>query len=173
MLNFAGIKQTTMKPLITLLVVFIAATLTARFRTGSWGLPFSGNLAMCCMLWLTAIGHFLFTKGMAMMLPPFIPFKEAVVYITAVMEVLFGIALLVPAFRSTTGYLLIIFFVLILPANIYEAVIHLNMEKGTYDGPGLVYLWFRIPLQIFFIAWVYYFAIRLKAVAHASVVSAI
>jgi uncharacterized membrane protein len=160
-----------MEPLITLFVVFIASILIARYRTGAWALPFSGNLAMCCTLWLTAIGHFLFTKGMAMMLPPLIPFREAVVYITAVMEVLFGIALLVPSFRKTTGYLLIAFFVLVLPANIYQAVIRLNMEKGTYDGPGLVYLWFRIPLQAFFIAWVYYFSIRLKAKENVSTVS--
>ena len=30
-------------------------------------------------------------------------------------------------------------------------------QNGTYTGNGINYLWFRIPLQIFFILWVYYF----------------
>jgi uncharacterized membrane protein len=149
-----------METLAVLIPVFIVSLLISRWRTGQWRLIFSANLAMCMMLFLTAMGHVLFTKGMAMMIPPFIPYKTALVYITGVMEVLMGLALLVPSQRRYAGYALIGFFILILPANIYQSVIYLNMEKGTYDGPGPVYLWFRIPLQLFFIAWVYYSAVR-------------
>jgi hypothetical protein len=35
-----------------------------------------------------------------------------------------------------------------------------NYEKGTYAGPDLMHLWFRVPLQLFFIAWVYWFSLR-------------
>jgi uncharacterized membrane protein len=157
-----------MEPLIVLITVFALGTLISRFRTGHWGLPFNGNLAMCCMLFLTAAGHFMFTKGMAMMIPPFIPFRTELVYITAFMEVLLGLALLSLKWRRRAGYVLIVFFVLILPANIYEAVIKLNMEKGTFDGAGLPYLWFRIPLQALFIGWVYYFSIRSKPAGHVT-----
>lgn len=30
---------------------------------------------------------------------------------------------------------------------------------GTPDGPGARYLWFRVPLQGLFIAWVYFSAV--------------
>jgi uncharacterized membrane protein len=158
--NIAGAKTTTMETLAVLIPGFIVSMLISRWLTGEWRLTFSGNLAMCLMLFLTAMGHVLFTKGMAMMIPPFIPFKTALVYITGVMEVLMGIALLFPALRQRTGYALIVFFILLLPANIYQSVIYLNMETGTFDGPGPVYLWFRVPLQLFFIAWVYYWSVR-------------
>jgi uncharacterized membrane protein len=50
--------------------------------------------------------------------------------------------------------------VLILPANIQAAIKRIDYQKGTTDGPGVNYLWFRVPLQILFITWVYLFAIR-------------
>lgn len=154
-----------MKPLIVLLGVFTLTSLIARFSTGSWHLSFGGNLAMCLMLFLTAIGHFKFSQGMALMLPPFVPYRTSLVFITGVLEIIFGLALLSPALRPYAGYVLIVFFILILPSNIYAAIKHLNMEKATYDGPGLSYLWFRIPLQAFFIGWIYYFSIYLKTTA--------
>lgn len=148
-----------MKPLIILIAVFVLFTGISVLTTGHWNETVGGNLAMFSLLCFTALGHFLFTSGMALMIPPFIPFKTGLVYITGVVEVLLGILLLVPSLRSLAGYGLIVFFVLLTPANIYAAVKRLDIEKGTYTGPGLAYLWFRIPLQLFFIGWVYYFSI--------------
>ena len=37
---------------------------------------------------------------------------------------------------------------------------HVNYETGASDGNGMKYLWFRIPLQVFFILWVYWSALR-------------
>ncbi|WP_298733888.1 hypothetical protein [uncultured Chitinophaga sp.] len=149
-----------METLAVLIPGFVISALICRWTTGEWRLTFSANLAMCLMLFLTATGHVLFTKGMAMMVPPFIPFKTAIVYITGVMEVLMGLALLVPALRRHTGYAVIVFFILLLPANIYGAVVQLNMQQGSYDGPGPEYLWFRVPLQVLFIGWVWYWSVR-------------
>ena len=114
---------------------------------------------MSIMLFFTAIGHFAFNKGMAMMLPPFIPFKRETVYVTGLIEILAGIGLLITPYRHMTAVLLIIFFILILPANIYAAIHKVDHEKANYLGKDLKYLWFRIPLQIFFIEWVWYFGI--------------
>jgi len=147
-----------MKPLVILLTVFTISTLLVRPITGSWDIIFPGNIAMCAMLCFTALGHFMFPKGMAMMIPPIIPYRTAWVYITGVAEIAFGIALLFAASRTYAGYALIIFFLAILPANIYAALHHIDLEKGTTTGPGPSYLWFRIPLQIFFLVWVAYFS---------------
>ncbi|QJB33832.1 hypothetical protein HF324_21835 [Chitinophaga oryzae] len=148
-----------MKPIIILITVFTLALLVSRPVTGDWQLIFAGNLSMCCMLCFTALGHFLFPKGMVMMIPPFVPFKKALVYVTGVAEIVMGILLLVPSLREMTGWVIIIFFLLILPANIYAAIKHVDLEKATYNGPGPGYLWFRVPEQLLFIAWIYFFSI--------------
>lgn len=107
---------------------------------------------MAALLLFTSIGHFMFTKGMAMMLPDFLPFKTGVVYLTGIIEIVAAIGLLIPRFSVLTAWLLILFFILILPSNIKTAIEHIDMYKATYDGDGLSYLWFRIPLQMLFIA---------------------
>ena len=148
-----------MKPLIVLIVVFLLALLfTIVERDVDYF--FSGRLAMAVMLLFTSIGHFKFTEGMSMMMPPFIPSRKLLVYITGFIEIAAAIALLIPSSAKPAGWFLIAFFVVLLPANIYAAIKRVNYEKGTYDGPGPLYLWFRIPLQLFLIGWVYYFVIR-------------
>lgn len=112
------------------------------------------------MLMFTALGHVLYTEGMAMMIPAQIPYKKELVYFTGLVEVLGAIGLLFPQYRTLTAWLLILFFLLMVPANIKAAVEGLNYQTGTFDGPGLRYLWFRVPLQALFIGWVYLSAIR-------------
>lgn len=149
-----------MKPLIVLLSVFAVSLLTTKFVRGNFELALSGRIAMSAMLVFTAVAHFSFTKGMAMMLPDFIPFKTETVYLTGIIEIAAAIGLFIPNFRIVTAWLLIAFFILILPANIYAAIKHIDYQKGTFGGNGLTYLWFRVPLQILFIIWVYLSSIK-------------
>ena len=81
------------------------------------------------------------------------------VYFTGILELAAAPGLIIPQTRHIAAILLIIFFILLLPANIIAAKQKINIEKASYGGPGLSYLWFRIPLQLFFIVWVLYFAI--------------
>jgi len=149
-----------MKPFILLLTVFALAAVVSLVSTGSWHLMFDGNLSMCIMLFFTAFAHFKFTKGMTMMLPGFIPFGTPLVYFTGIAEIALGLALLFPSLRHATGIVLVVLFILMLPANIYAASRHINYETATYDGKGLGYLWIRIPMQVLFILWVLYFSIK-------------
>lgn len=149
-----------MKPLIVLLIVFIVSLVVTRIAYGHFEFAISGRIAMSAMLLFTAIGHFAFTKGMAQMLPAFVPFKTAIIYLTGIIEIGAAIGLLFPISSVATAWLLIVFFILILPANIYAAIHHIDYQKGTFDGNGLTYLWFRIPLQIVFVVWTYLSAIK-------------
>ncbi len=148
-------KRFAMKPFFVLIISFAVSFLTIRLITGTPDPFLAGNIAMSVMLLFTAIGHFAFVKGMEMMMPPFIPFKAAMVYITGILEVMAAVGLLIPSLQLLTSYLLILFFILILPVNLYAAAKRVDYQKGTYEGPGLSYLWFRIPFQLFLIAWVY------------------
>jgi len=148
-----------MKPLIVLIIAFLLSVCSLRIAFNDWDYLLSGNIAMCVMLCFTALGHFKFASGMAMMLPQFIPFKKGLVFITGITEIILGIALLYEPYRYIAGILLVVLFILILPANINAAFKHVDFEKATYSGKGRAYLWFRVPLQIFLVVWVLYFAI--------------
>jgi len=145
-----------MKPLFVLLGAFVVTFLILRGVNGWWDYRLSARIAMAVMLLFTAIAHFVFTKGMEMMLPDFVPFKRGMVYFTGIAEVAGAIGLLINTWWAEAALLLILLFMLMLPANIHAALHHVNYEKGTLDGKGPAYLWFRVPLQAFFIAWIYF-----------------
>lgn len=149
-----------MKPLFVLLLSFTISIVLIKIINKEYNFNLSARIAMTIMLVFTAVGHFVFTKGMSMMIPKIIPFKEFFVYLTGVFEILLAIGLVIPKLKTISGWTLIFMLLLILPANIYAAINNVNYLKGTFDGNGLVYLWFRIPLQILFIIWIYISAIR-------------
>jgi len=149
-----------MKPLFVLIISFVLSVLILKIFTKELDFQLAGRIAMCCMLLFTAIGHFAFMEGMTAMIPSFIPFKKEVVLITGIMEALFALVILLPKYQKQTGWLLIVFLILILPANIKAALEEINYQTGQMDGPGVNYLWFRIPLQVLFVLWVYFASIR-------------
>jgi uncharacterized membrane protein len=148
-----------MKPLILLSGSFFVSLIILKFLFHVSDYSVSGRIAMSIMLAFTSIGHFLFTEGMSQMIPNFIPYKKIVVYFTGIVEASAAVGLLIPPLVRITAILLIIFFILILPANINAAIKHINYEKATNEGYGVKYLWLRIPLQILFIAWIYIFCL--------------
>jgi uncharacterized membrane protein len=154
-------EKEKMKPLIVLLSVFAISLVATKIFRGNYEFALSGRIAMSAMLIFTAVAHFTFTKGMAMMLPDFIPYKIEIIYLTGIIEIAAAIGLFIPGFRVVTGWLLIAFFVMILPANIYAAIKQVDIEKGTFDGNGLSYLWLRIPMQVLFIVWTYFSTIKI------------
>jgi uncharacterized membrane protein len=148
------------KPLIVLLTSFAIALIATKLTIGKFDIALSARVAMALMLVFTAIAHFAFTKGMVMMIPDFIPFKKGMVYFTGFIEMAAAAGLLIPNFQVLTGWLLILFFIMLLPANINAAIRHIDYQKGTFEGTGVNYLWFRVPLQILFILWTYFAAIK-------------
>ncbi|GFD82909.1 DoxX family protein [Tenacibaculum mesophilum] len=149
-----------MKPLFILLLTFIVSIGIQRLISKNINYLLSARIAMCTMLLFTALGHFLFTDGMSKMIPNFIPLKPTLVLATGILEIILAIGLLLPVYQKTTAWILIFFLLLMLPANIKASLENLNYQTGTYNGKGLSYLWFRIPLQLFFIAWVYFSTLK-------------
>lgn len=148
-----------MKPFFILITVFVLYLFITRFNHGEYHHFISGRVAMSVMLLFTAIGHFKYVNGMEMMVPDLMPFKKVMVYFTGLLEIAFAIGLLYSPTLKLTGWILIAFLILVMPANIKAAKAHIDYQKATLNGPGPKYLWFRIPLQLFFIAWVWFFAL--------------
>ena len=159
-LNSERRKFEPMKPLFVLLIVYIALLAFGSHTSFDKGNIFAGNTAMSVMLLFTAIGHFKFKTAMAAMIPLFVPKKVELIIITGILEIIFATGLSIESTRYYTGIALIIFLIAILPANIYAAKHKINYENLYKPGPGIKYLWFRIPFQFLLIAWVWYFSIR-------------
>ncbi len=149
-----------MKPLIVLIITFLLSLLATWLFKKNLDYTLAGNIAMCVMLLLTASGHFMFSDGMTMMLPDFIPYKKEIVLLTGILEIGAALALLIPSLRYPISILLIVFFTCLLPANIQAALKNIDYQNASYNGYGINYLWFRVPLQFLFIAWVWYFNIK-------------
>lgn len=145
-----------MVPLIILLVTFAALYLIDRFAlNGRLGLSFTGRAAMAVMLVATGISHFTNTEQLVSLMPDIIPAKRELVYFTGICELLAVPGLLWSKTARLTSIVLIVFFVLVLPANIAGSLKQVQFGGMEY-GPW--YLLFRIPLQILFIWWVWYFS---------------
>lgn len=125
-----------METVITLVGTFLVSLIVLRIKYKQYKFALSGRIAMSAMLVLTAVGHFLFTRGMAMMLPDFIPYRIELVYLTGFIELAAAIGLLLPKYSKTTAWLLIIFFIVLLPANIYAAIHRVNLQTAAFDGNG-------------------------------------
>ncbi|WP_333780648.1 DoxX family protein [Tenacibaculum retecalamus] len=98
-----------MKPLSILILTFIISIFTNKFIKKEYNFALSARIAISIMLLFTAIGHFYFTKGMSMMIPKFIPFKEFIIYLTGMFEILLAIGILIPRFQIISAWLLIFF----------------------------------------------------------------
>jgi uncharacterized membrane protein len=108
----------------------------------------SARYALVVMFIFTATAHFNKMKhDLARMIPPYFPRPLLVVYITGVLALLGAVGLMLPAFHTLAGICLIALLVGIFIANVNAA------QRGvTLRGKPPTPLWLRAPMQILFIA---------------------
>jgi len=99
-----------MKPLVVRIAVFAIVSIGSEIISKNWHLLFAGNLAMCIMLIFGASSHFLFTERITLMLPPAVPFRTYIIYLTGVLEIIGGLVLMFSLLRHSAGWVLILFF---------------------------------------------------------------
>jgi uncharacterized membrane protein len=98
------------------------------------------------------IGHFLNPVLFANIMPPFIPWTLIlpIVYLTGILEIVFGTMLLFPQTSSIAAWGLMALLIAVFPANI-----NLAFNPGLTPGfPGWSH-WLRLPLQPVLIWWAY------------------
>lgn len=114
---------------------------------------FKGRLGVSFFLLGPAISHFVNSEAFVAMLPPFVPWRSAIVYVTGIFEFLGAIGIWIPRFSKLAGLLLIVMLIGFLPANIYAAFARVDYG-GSMFGPA--YLLIRIPFQFFIVWWIYW-----------------
>ncbi|HEU4508026.1 MAG TPA: DoxX family protein [Pyrinomonadaceae bacterium] len=146
---------------MTLLVLFLLLTLPFVILTlaGRWNPQWQiapakrARVGLTLFFLFSSLGHFVRTEPMAEMLPPSVPYRIDLIYVTGVFELFGAIGVWIPRLTRLVGLLLIIMLVGLLPANIYSA---LNRIDFGGHGAGPSYLLIRVPFQLFAILWTYF-----------------
>jgi uncharacterized membrane protein len=128
------------------LVAPLAVLALLRFNDRRW----AARIGLTLFLLMTSSAHFLSTDRMALMLPEWTPQRPLLIYLTGLLELGLAAGLWVPGWTKIAGGLIAAILLLFLPANIYAAWNSLPFG-GNVLGP--TYLWFRVPLQFFFMFW--------------------
>ena len=93
------------------------------------------------------IKHFTDPQYFLDIVPPQLPFKLFLVYLTGLIEVVGGVAILAPKTRKAGAYLLIFLLVSVFPANIYLYVSETPQSLlGISEADALIRMPFQIPL---------------------------
>ncbi|MDX1591221.1 MAG: DoxX family protein [Balneolaceae bacterium] len=98
----------------------------------------------------TGILHLVRPEIFLKIMPPWIPWHKAMVFISGLLEILFGCMLLIPSVSKIGAWGLIVVLIGVFPANIHMAV---YSEKFSFVPAWI--LWARLPLQFVLIAWAY------------------
>jgi uncharacterized membrane protein len=101
---------------------------------------------------LAGLNHFRDPGFYVSMIPPLLPFPLFLVYLSGGFEIGLGVALLIPRCRRMAAWGLIALLLAIYPANIHMAVRHDLFPAFSAAG-----LWARLPLQVVFVAWAYWY----------------
>jgi uncharacterized membrane protein len=99
--------------------------------------------------------HFVVDDIFVQIVPPAFPAPYALVWISGVIEVALGIALLFPRTRRAAGFALVALYVAVFPANIYMALANVQIRglPSWADQPSSTALWVRLPFQLVLIVW--------------------
>ena len=127
--------------------------------------PLQWGLAI--MLIVGGLAHFAKPAAYMAIMPPFLPFPLALVYLSGVVEAGLGALLMVPTLKRVAAWGIVLTLIAIYPANIYHAV---NGGIRHPDLPAIfaepTFAYARLPLQLVFVAWAWWYT-RVDAVAPA------
>lgn len=138
-----------MAPMIVLIVVALIARVFVPWRDAV-------RIGLALLFPFTASAHFTPMKhDLAAMIPP--PFTGAMwlITLTGMLEIAGAAGLLIPRFRKAAAICLALMLVALFPANVYAALNDVPL-RGNAPTP----LWLRTPMQILWIALLWWTSIR-------------
>lgn len=94
--------------------------------------------------------HFINPKFYLRIIPPILPFHEAINVVSGAAEIVLGILLLIPATSQLAAWGIVLLLIAVFPANVY----HLTSGGAGMNVP-IWALWVRLPLQGVLIWWAY------------------
>lgn len=108
-----------------------------------------GRLVLGAFLMAAGTGHFLAPETFLAQVPPWMPARMLVVYVSGVVELVLGAALLVGYRRVLVGWVVAAFFVAIFPGNISQAV----TGADAFGLDTATARWARLAFQPVLVVW--------------------
>ena len=109
-------------------------------------------LAVCMVV--AGVLHFAAPVPFIKIVPDLLPYPRAIVYISGVIEIGLGLALLMPPISHWAAWGLAALFIAVYPANI-------NMAGNGIEISGVPNTWWfqaiRLPFQFVLLAWAYWY----------------
>jgi uncharacterized membrane protein len=104
-------------------------------------------LLMAALYIFAGISHFRNPKFFLAITPKWVPMPKKVNIFVGAVEVLLGIAVLIPNLRTYAAYGIIALLIAVFPANVYH--FQKSLRKGKQVVPTLI----RLPIQALLIYW--------------------
>ena len=101
---------------------------------------------------VAGLNHFRNPAFYVAIMPPYMPFHLALVYVSGLFEAALGLMLLVPQTKRLAAWGLMLLLVAIFPANV-----HMAWHPELYPRISAGLLWARLPLQGALLAWAYWY----------------
>lgn len=109
--------------------------------------------ALAAFMGFAGLGHFRSTEAFLGQTPSFLPFRTEIVLVSGAVEIAFALALVAwPARRRLVGQALALFYVVIFPGNIYQAVAGTSSFGLDTPGRRIVRLFFQ-PVLVLVALW--------------------
>lgn len=108
---------------------------------------------LLCMFFVFAgVMHFINPDFYLKIMPPYLPWHLGLVYLSGVFEIVLGIMVIIPKYTRIAAWGLIALLIAVFPANIYAA-----MNPQIMPDVPPIAQWIRLPFQLVFIAWAWWF----------------
>jgi uncharacterized membrane protein len=141
-----------MAPMIVLVVVTLIARIFVSWKDAV-------RIGTAALFLFTATAHFISMKhDLAAMIPPPLTGSLWLIYLTGVLEIAGASGLLIPRFRRAAAICLVLLLIALFPANVYAA-----LNGVTLRGQPATAIWLRTPMQIIWIAALWWSTIRTLA----------
>jgi uncharacterized membrane protein len=115
------------------------------------------RVALALFFIIAGIAHFIAPAPYLTIMPPYIPWPAASLWVSGAAEILGGFGVCFRSTRRAAGWWLIALLITVFPANIQA--ISSGMVVGGHVIPEWM-LWARLPLQLFLIIWVWRVCLR-------------
>jgi uncharacterized membrane protein len=140
-----------MAPMIVGVIVTLIARILVPWRDAV-------RVGVAALFLFTAVAHFNSMRhDLAAMIPPPLTGSLWLVYLTGVLEIAGAVGLLIPRLRIPAAIGLVLMLIALFPANVYAA-----LSGVTLRGEAATALWLRTPIQMVWIAVLWWSTIRLQ-----------
>lgn len=96
--------------------------------------------------------HFIKPDFFLKIMPPYLPWHLAIVYISGVIEILLGVMLITSKYQNIAAWGLVALLIAVSPANI-----HMAMNPELFSEYTTKALYLRLVVQVILIIWAYWY----------------